>query len=226
MPESKHRRSHGRALARAARSAGSLASPRPRRKKTNKLYIAASAIIAVLVIAGFAIGGLGGGGGGGEQIRIGSLIQFEPGVGEQQEIGTRNHFPEGETISYDSFPPTSSDHWPPGALVRCGFYPEGLRDERAVHHLEHSNIVVSYNLSDQAQVDQLRQVIEDIDLASAWGITRFYDKIPEGQVAVAAWGILDTMDSVDADRIGRFYEYAGNMGPEQVPCGFSDLETG
>ena len=31
---------------------------RPRRQKTNKLYLAASVIIAVLVIGGFAVGGV------------------------------------------------------------------------------------------------------------------------------------------------------------------------
>ena len=217
MPESKHRRRHGRALARAARSAGTLAAPR-RRKKTNKIYIAASAIIAVLVIAGFAVGGLGGGGGGGG-VGTGSESQFVEGVGIQQPILGRDHQEEGQTIEYTSFPPTTGDHWPPSALVRCGFYDEGLRDERAVHHLEHSNIVVSYNFSDPAQVDQLRRVIDDIDLASAWGITRSYDGIPEGQVAVAAWAVLDTFQGVDENRIRTFFEtYAGNLGPERVPC--------
>lgn len=218
MPESKHRRRHGRALARAARSAGSLAAARPRRKKTNKIYIAASAIIAVLVIAGFAVGGLGRGGGGGG-VGTGSESRFVEGVGIQQPIISRDHQEEGQTVEYTSFPPTTGDHWPPSALVRCGFYDEGLRDERAVHHLEHSNIVVSYNFSDPAQVDQLRRVIDDIELANAWGVTRSYDGIPEGQVAVAAWGVLDTFQGVDENRISTFFEtYAGNLGPERVPC--------
>ena len=218
MPESKHRRGHDRALSRAARSAGSLAAARPRRKKTNKFYFAASAIIAVLVIAGFAVGGLAGGRGGGGT-STGSDSQFVEGVGIQQPFLGQNHEIEGQTIEYTSFPPTTGDHWPPSSLVRCGFYETGLRDERAVHHLEHSNIVVSYNLPDPAQVDQLRRVIDDIGLANAWGITRSYDKIAEGQVAVAAWAVLDTFQGVDENRLERFFEtYAGNLGPERVPC--------
>lgn len=218
MPDSKHRRRHGRALARAARSAGSLAAPR-RRKKTNKFYLAASVVIAVLVIGSFAVatgvGGLGGGGG----IRTGSDIQFVEGVGIQQPFFGSTHQSEGQTIEYTAFPPATGDHWPASALVRCGFYEEGLRDEIAVHHLEHSNIVVSYNLTDSAQVDQLRRVIDDIGLANAWGITRSYDKMPEGQVALAAWAVLDTFQGVDENRIERFFEtYAGNLGPERVPC--------
>ena len=220
MPESKHRRRHGRALTRGARSAGSLADARPRRKKVNKFYLAASVIIAVLVIAGFAAGSFGrGGSSGGSQ--TGSDNQFVEGVGIQQPFFGQNHLEEPLSIEYASFPPTSGDHWPVTSLVRCGFYEDGLRDERTVHHLEHSNIVVSYNLSEPAQVDQLREVIDDIGLANLWGITRFYDQIPVGQVAVAAWGVLDTFQGVDKNRIRTFFEtYAGNLGPERppVPC--------
>ena len=217
MPESKHRRRRGHALPRGARSAGTLAAPR-RRKKTNKIYLVASVIIAVLVIAGFAAGSLVGGGGGG-RISTGSDSQFVEGVGIQQPFFGATHQSEGQTIEYTAFPPTTGDHWPTSALVRCGFYEEGLRDEIAVHHLEHSNIVVSYNLTDSAQVDQLRRVIDDIGLANAWGITRSYDKMPEGQVALAAWAVLDTFQGVDENRIERFFEtYAGNLGPERAPC--------
>ena len=96
-----------------------------------------------------------------------------------------------------------------------------MRDEQAVHNLEHGNIVVSYNFSDPAQVDQLRQAIGDIGLANVWGVTRSYDKIPAGQVAVAAWGVLDTFEGVDGQRIKTFFDtYAGNLGLEQVPCHF------
>ncbi|PKB68324.1 MAG: hypothetical protein BZY81_02250 [SAR202 cluster bacterium Io17-Chloro-G4] len=217
MPESRHRRSRGQALSRRARSAGNLTSNRPKRKKTNKIYLIASALIAVLVIAGFALGGLTGGGHGGSS---GSAATYVDGVGERQSIApTRNHLPEGTQIEYESFPPTSGDHYPPTALERCGFYEDGLQDEVTVHHLEHGNIVVSYNLPDPAQVDQLRSAVGNIGLSNVWGITRSYDKIPPGQVALAAWGVLDTMNGVDGDRINEFFNtYAGSLGPETVPC--------
>ena len=141
-----------------------------------------------------------------------------PDVGIQQPILAADHVAEGTTVNYLTFPPTIGEHWPPHVLRTCGFYEDGLRDEVIVHHLEHSNIVVSYNLPDQAQVDQLRRVVGDIGLANVWGITRFYDKIPVGQVAVAAWGVLDTMDGVDEGRLRTFFEYAGNLGPERGPC--------
>jgi len=218
LPESKHRRRRGRALPRSARSAGTLAV-KPRRKKTNKVYLFASALIALLVIAGFAIGGVVGGGRSSLGTQVGDSDRFVEGLGVQQPIAISAHAAEGVNIEYPSFPPTSGNHWPPNALVTCGFYEDGVPDERVVHHLEHSNIVVSYNLIDPAQVDRLRQAVDDIGLLNIWGVTRFYDKIPVGQVALTAWGVLDVIEGVDKDRINRFVDnYAGTLGPERAPC--------
>ncbi len=219
MPESKHRRRRGQALPRSARSAGTLAATKPRKKKTNKLYIIASALIAVLVIAGFAVGGLAGGGRSNLVSQVGDSDQYVEGVGVQQPIALSSHVAEGIDVEYASFPPTSGNHWPPNALVTCGFYEDGVPDERVVHHMEHSNIIISYNLTDPAQVGRLRQTVNDIGLLNIWGVTRFYDKIPEGQVALTAWGVLDMVEGVNEDRIRTFVDnYAGTLGPERAPC--------
>jgi hypothetical protein len=130
---------------------------------------------------------------------------------------TREHVPESQTVSYNTTPPTSGDHWQIPA--RCGFYQEGLSDERITHNLEHSNIVVSYNLTTPGEVKQLRDALDDIGLSNVWGVARSYDKIPQGTVALATWGVLDTMEGVNGDRIKKFFNtYAGRLGPEQVPC--------
>jgi hypothetical protein len=203
------------------RSAGSPVASRPRKKKTNKIYLIASVAIAVLVIAGFAVGGLGRGGGGGE-IAKGSNGEYKDGVGLRQEPmptgpdGLNLHVENGQTVEYSTTPPTSGDHW--AELANCGFYREELPDELIVHNLEHGNIVVSYNLTDQEEIDELRRVISNIGLANLWGIVRPYDKLQEGRVALATWGVLDTMDGVDPGRIEAFFEYAGNLGPERAPC--------
>ncbi len=220
MPQSRHRRRRGRTLPKVARSAGSLAAARPRKQKANKIYLIAVVVIAVLVIGSFGVTAIPFGGGGGAS--TGDNRQYAGGAGVQQELmptgpdGLNRHVPENQSVVYSTVPPTSGDHWTTPA--RCGFYPGGLPDEQIVHNLEHSNIVVSYNLPEQAQVDELRDLVGGIGLANLWGITRFYDKIPEGQVALATWGVLDTMEGVDPGRIREFFEYAGNLGPEQGPC--------
>ena len=66
MPVSRHRRRRGGAAAsRGSRSASDLSLTRPRRRKTNKLYLAAAVIIAVLVIGSFGLTTLPFGGGSG-----------------------------------------------------------------------------------------------------------------------------------------------------------------
>jgi len=130
---------------------------------------------------------------------------------------TSDHVPERQTVSYSTLPPTSGDHW--SRWAECGFYEEALPDERITHNLEHGNIVVSYNLVTQEEIDQLRTAMDSIDLAAEWGVTRFYEKIPRGNVAVAAWGRLDTMQGVEPERIAQiFAAYAGNLGPEKIDC--------
>ena len=214
MPPSQRRRRRAAQQNRAADL-----TIRQTRQRPNWWYISASIIIAVLVIAGFIAEGIFGllpdNSGG-----IGGSSEYVEGVGEQQEImPTRIHVDEPRTVAYSTTPPTSGDHW--DWWARCGFYPEGMADERIVHNLEHGNIVVSYNLPYTA-VTQLRDFMDGFELAPAWAVTRFYDKIPEGTVALSAWGVLDTMQGVDEQRIERFFrEYAGTLGPEfpnGAPC--------
>jgi hypothetical protein len=172
-----------------------------------------SALIAVLVIAGFAVSSacfvLGSPGG--------SSDGYVEGVGEQQDLmPTANHVPEGQSVEYSTTPPTSGDHWE--IWAECGFYDYAIPDEQVVHNLEHGNIVINYNLTSNEEVQRLRDVIDGISLSNIWGVTRFYDEIPEGTVVLTAWGVLDTMPGIDEERIRTFFEYAGNLGPERIPC--------
>jgi len=219
VPESKHRRRRGRPVSRGQRVAATPIA-RPRKQKTNKLYVAASVIIAVLVIGGFAVGGINfqrppdTGSSSGEYVE---------GVGVQQELmstgasGLNTHVDNNQTVEYSTSPATSGDHW--ATPISCGFYEDGLSDERIVHNLEHGNIVVSYNLASEEEVDRLRDALESIGKNAIWGVARSYDKIPSGTVALAAWGVLDTMQEVDEDRLKTFFDtYSGAMGPERIVC--------
>ena len=211
MPVSRRRR--GR-TARAART-GDLTVTN-RRKKTNKLYLIASLVIAVLVIASFAFASFTGGGRGGDASG-GHAQQFVDGIGIQHAIEGRDHIAEGTSVSYNTVPPTSGDHWPTPA--RCGFYEEQLPDERVVHNMEHGNIVISYNLPLESEISALRRALNDIGLNKVWGVARAYGGIPTGQVSLSTWGVNDTFLGVDEARISRFFEaYAGSLGPERIPC--------
>ena len=123
-------------------------------------------------------------------------------------------FPE-----YSTVPPTSGPHL--GRPETCGFYPPGyidpvtervgVPDRALVHNLEHGNVVMSYNLTTQEDIDHLQRVHSSLRDYDLWLVTRYYDKLEEGQVAMTAWGVLDIFDGVDEGRIEAFYEaYRGN----------------
>ncbi len=143
-----------------------------------------------------------------------------------EPMPSRNHFPKAMRIGdvvpggYSTVPPTSGQHW--GEWSDCGFYYHPLPDEMLVHNLEHGNIIVSYNLTDDADIAALRTAVEAIPLAKEFAIVRRYHEIPEGMVAITTWGVLDRMIGVDSERIARFFaDYPGNTGPEfanGLPC--------
>ena len=64
--------------------------------------------------------------------------------------------------------------------------------------------------------------MDNLALAPAWAVTRFYDKIPEGTVALSAWGVLDTMQGVQNDRIESFSRLIpvpwGRSSPTELPA--------
>ena len=141
----------------------------------------------------------------------------------QHEImPTRSHVAEGVPVTYSSIPPTSGDHW--AKWSRCGFFPLRIPDERLVHNLEHGNIVVSFNLKTSQEVGRLREALEDIGLSADWGVSRSYDQLPPGTVALTAWGVSDTMPGIIPERIRSFFEtFAGEQGPERIPCSDSGV---
>ena len=212
MPESRHRRN---------RRPRNLEIPRASKGGTNKLILVGSIIIAVLVIGSFAAVPLLQSIGGPGEITYGTAEAYVDGVGEKQDImRTKDHVDlnrddDDDFVDYNSAPPSSGDHW--SVPQRCGFFTDPVPDERIVHNLEHSNIVVSYNLPNQADVDALEDVYNNLE--EGWRnhltVVRPYDEISEGQVALSAWGVVDGMDGIDPERIQRFFEnYVGRLGPE------------
>ena len=224
MPISRRRRRRARPGPGSSRSGSAALSINRPRKRTNYWYLAASLVIAILVIGGFVIGDFGFGQGA-NAARGGSSDEYVESVGvAHDEMPTRRHVPEPQTVAYSTVPPTSGDHWDQWA--RCGFYEHMVPDERITHNMEHGNIIVSYNLPNEADVEELRGAMDNIGLAPFWGVIRAYDKIPEGTVALTTWGVSDTMDGIDGDRIGTFFEtYSGTLSPE-YPGGLPCSQTG
>ncbi len=234
MPESRSRRRGGSRPSRARRSGtattartreASAASPttrrrfgiRPRtwRKIRRWGFIGAVAVVGLLVILSFALQSFPGGfgsssSGSGEQ------------VGQQVSLmaGAQNHLPPGDTFSdYSTIPPTSGPHWgQPDGPTRCGIYDKELPDEATTHNLEHGHVVLSHNLKDPQQVEQLKNVARDLPERRRWLVLRPYSKIKEGEVAIAAWGWIQRFQGVNEDGLKAFYGAHFGQGPEFAPC--------
>ena len=138
------------------------------------------------------------------------------------------HINRGETSTrYNSVPPTSGPHW--GATndnpqdrpwARCGIYDEDLPDEQVLHNMEHGQVIISYNLTDEAEIERLKDIARDLPGRRNWIIMRSYSQIAEGEVAITSWGWLDKFVGVDEERIRAFYDAHVNKAPapESVSC--------
>jgi Protein of unknown function (DUF3105) len=118
-----------------------------------------------------------------------------------------SHVDEGAPLTYRNRPPSSGIHY--GTLPQpqeYRMYDTPLSPGRWVHMLEHGAVAVLYrpDLCDSACVQQLGTVYDNAPRSTLVGvrhlvITPYQDM--DHAVAVVAWGYVDEMDQVDADRV-------------------------
>jgi hypothetical protein len=112
--------------------------------------------------------------------------------------GVNNHTPD--TVDYEQDPPAGGAHNPVWQNVT--FYEEPIRNENAVHTLEHGAVWITYSPDlPQEQIDTIQQIVEGQDcmLASP------YPGLPEDTPVVAsAWGAQLRLESADDPNLERF----------------------
>ena len=112
-------------------------------------------------------------------------------------------------------PPLGGDHDP--TVQNCGVYVEPVRDENAVHSLEHGAVWVTYRPdTDARQVERLGELAA----AEPYLLVSPYEDLASPVVATA-WGVQLEVDSVDDERLEAFIaRYAqGEQTPEPgAPC--------
>lgn len=113
--------------------------------------------------------------------------------------------------AYNSNPPTSGWHYVDPAP--WGIYANQLPDETLIHNLEHGGIWLSYK--DPSNQDIINQLT---DIANRYPSHIILEPRPENDspIAVAAWGQLLKMDTVNADVIYSFIRRYRKHGPENV----------
>ena len=129
-----------------------------------------------------------------------------PGEVQTYDVGPAGEHTQGD-VDYDQTPPTGGEHndiW-----QNSGFYEEPVRDENAVHTLEHGAVWITYAPDlPQDQKDQIRQLVEGQTCMLA-------SPHPDLQapVVASAWGKQLTLESADSPDLEQFVR-AFRQGPQ------------
>ena len=129
------------------------------------------------------------------------------------DLGNR-HLTSGASVSaafYNSIPPTSGDHAP--TWERCGVFTGPIPNEVQIHNLEHGFVIVQYNTQDQATIDRLEEVVDNLPGNLDYLILAPYPAM-EQTVALTAWGVVQYLETVDEDAIRAFADAYRGRGPE------------
>ncbi len=129
-----------------------------------------------------------------------------PGEVQTYDVGPAGEHTQGD-VDYDQTPPTGGEHndiW-----QNSGFYEEPVRDENAVHTLEHGAVWITYAPDlPQDQKDQIRQLVEGQTCMLA-------SPHPDLQapVVASAWGKQLTLESAEGPDLEQFVR-AFRQGPQ------------
>jgi hypothetical protein len=130
---------------------------------------------------------------------------------------------------YNSYPPTSGPHYPPGpkAPAVWGIYDSPVDETALVHNLEHGGVVVQYGSDVPAStVQQITQWYQDNDpngivVAPIWpNIQATAPPDARKKIFVTSWTHLMTCTAFDEGAFSRFRDdYRGPTGdaPEKFP---------
>ena len=163
----------------------------------NKTYIIVGAVIVAFVAGFIAL------------VVIDSRQQAgssPPGEVETYDVGPAGEHTDAD-VDYEQTPPAGGEHNP--VWQNEGFYDAPVRDENAVHTLEHGAVWITYAPDlPQAQKDQIRQLVEGQTCVLA-------SPHPDLQapVVASAWGKQLTLESADSPDLEQFVR-AFRQGPQ------------
>jgi hypothetical protein len=119
-----------------------------------------------------------------------------------------------ETVAYDPAPPVGGEH--DATPQTCGFYATPVRNENAVHSLEHGAIWITYRpdlASDQ--VDRLRTLAENEPKV----LVSPFDDL-SAPVVASSWGRQLQLDSAEDERLVQFVQRFRADAPEPLASCF------
>lgn len=130
----------------------------------------------------------------------------------------KTHVPDGTTITYKSYPPSSGSHYSKPASY--GFSATEIPEGNLVHALEHGAIILYYQPGLPASTIQQIQAAYTTLPPAKYGTVKMvitpYAKL-QTPVAVVGWARVLTLPSFDYNSISTFYQEWVDKGPEDVP---------
>lgn len=182
---------------------------KPQRDRATVVVLAVLGAVAVLLVSigvPVAVG----------QMRAGDSARVERNLAEVRSYADlRTDHTEGD-VDYPQVPPVGGPHHP--AWLDCGVYDEPVRDENAVHDLEHGTVWITYEPGLPAEdVARLAEQLPDN------GILSPYPGLP-APVVVTVWGQQLRLVGADDPRLGLFVERLG--GGQTAPEPFASCAGG
>lgn len=124
-------------------------------------------------------------------------------------------------VVYNSNPPTSGPHF--GAALAPGIYGGYLQPGLTVHAMEHGRVVIHYRPDTPPEiVDQLASIARRF----ARDTVMHPNPNIDAQIALTAWGRIETFDSYDEDAIVRFVDLLRNRYSHESTAATSECGTG
>jgi hypothetical protein len=186
-----------------------------------------SSIVKTLCLAAAALGLLAGCGGVAQNpaptAQSGGV--FDPVVGEASPIpgvetfavASRDHVTE--PVTYPQNPPVGGPHDP--SWQKCEFYDAPVRNENAVHALEHGAVWITYQPDLPAKE---KRALKRLAADQPYLLVSPYPGL-DSPIVASAWGVQLRLQSSDDPRLKTFIDrYAGN-GPEAGGSCDSGVET-
>ncbi len=121
------------------------------------------------------------------------------------------HLQPGETVKYNSNPPTSGSHDP--NPYDAGIYTDLIPATREVHSMEHGYVIIHYNGIAPSEIQQLTTFVQQ----NPWKMILSPLPTMPYRVSLTAWDHLQTCDGVNLQIIARFMNLLRDHGPERTP---------
>ena len=164
--------------------------------------------IALMLIAGLFL----------PSVNLGSTIALDQGD-DAPLAGTAVPVQPGGTIepgashdAYSTQPPTSGPRYADPAP--WGVHAAQIDDETVVRNLEIGAVVFNYNLGSEAEVTDLRQLVEALPGYPGCYVLHPYAGVPSGSVTLTAWSWTQQVAGVDRFLIQTFANDHVNAGPQ------------